>query len=80
MRNVLSRSCTLFLRRHLLKDQTKQCTTQVYEAETLEDLKDRLLEASAHIQDLDIFKYVDIIVDAAEEVRIGVNSLVRDAS
>ena len=37
-------------------------------AATLEELKDRLLEASSNIQDLDIFKYVDILVDAAEEV------------
>uniref|UniRef100_A0A7S0WW56 Bacterial surface antigen (D15) domain-containing protein n=1 Tax=Pyramimonas obovata TaxID=1411642 RepID=A0A7S0WW56_9CHLO len=38
--------------------------TAVLESQTLDELKDRLLEASGRLKDLDIFSYIDIECDA----------------
>mmetsp|Transcript_10237 Transcript_10237/g.19344 ORF Transcript_10237/g.19344 Transcript_10237/m.19344 type:complete len:474 (-) Transcript_10237:237-1658(-) len=42
-------------RQHVIDRELKR----VYEATTLDELKDRMLEASANIQELDVFRYVD---------------------
>ena len=46
---------------------------QVLESKTLDELKDRLLEASSRLKDLDIFSYIDVECDAGPEVNARAN-------